>query len=117
MSIKVSQMELKRHEFFEDIIAHLNILFTDELGFSQDIAEQAGISVVHFMIAHWAGQNLGIPIDYKYRVAKRDLEIYEFHRGDFSATARQFGLTERGARKALERVYKHIADKNQGKLF
>lgn len=112
-----SQMEIKRHEFFEDLIAHLNILFSEELGFDKDVAEQAGISVVHFMINHWAGQYFVIPMDYKYKVAKRDLEIYEFHRGDFSATARHFGLTDRGARKALDRVHKRIIDKKQGKLF
>ena len=116
MKIRSEAMELQRHEFFEDIIAHSKSIF-GELGFSEEVAEQAGISFVDFICDNWAGQYFTIPIDYQYKLALRDLEMYNFHRGDFLATARHFKMTERGCRKAIERVRKRMTSKLQGDLF
>ena len=116
MHIKSSQMELKRHEFFEDIIAHSKELFTG-LGMSEEVAEQAGISFVDFICNNWAGQHLTIPMDYHYKVASRELEMYKFHRGSFSETAKKFNVSERHCRRVLNKVYKMIHSKLQGDLF
>lgn len=111
-----TRMEAVRHELFTDILTHASVLFA-EMGFAPDVAEQAGIGIVDFLASHWGGQYVIIPMDYQFKVAKRDLDMYRAHKGDFSATARQFGMTERGARKALDRVTKRLVRANQGKLF
>lgn len=111
-----SRMEATRHELFNDIIDHATQVFVD-MGVSEDIADQAAISIADFLANNWGGQYVTIPKDYQFKVAKRDLEMFRFHKGDFGATARQFGMTDRGARKAIERVTKRLIAKNQCRLF
>lgn len=112
-----SKMENLRHELFSDLIANIQDLMVSDYGMSEDAGEQVGVSVVEFLSTHWAGIVLTIPRDYRFHLAKRDLEIYRAHKGDFSATARQFDMTERGARKVIERVTKRLIQENQGRLF
>lgn len=111
-----TRMEAVRHELFTDIIAQATQLFVD-MGFPPEVADQAGVGIADFLATHWGGQYVVIPMDYQFKVATRDLEMYRAHRGDFAATARQFGMTERGARKVLDRVTKRLVRKNQGVLF
>jgi len=115
-NIRSTRMEMQRAEFFEDILAHSKAVFM-ELGICEEISDQAGTHLVQFICDHWGGQYFTIPLDYKYKVAQRDWAIYQAHRGDFSETARKFGITERGARKIIDRVRKRLISKNQGKLF
>jgi len=109
-------MEAQRHELFSGIIAHATQILMD-LGFPEEIADQAGVAIVDYLIQDWGGQYVTIPMDYKFRIAQRDLELYRAHRGDFVETARRFGMSHRGARKAYERVLRRIQDRDQGKLF
>ncbi|MAL01365.1 MAG: Mor transcription activator-like protein [Alcaligenaceae bacterium] len=116
MSKLSPRMEAVRHELFTDILAQTKQVLI-EMGVEDETADQAGIAIVDFLATHWGGQYVVIPMDYQFKVATRDIAMYRAHRGDFSATARQFGMTERGARKALERVTKRLLRKNQGVLF
>lgn len=110
------RMSVVRHELFTDIEQHLSRLLQD-LGFEIDVADQASTSVADFLCEHWGGQYVVIPRDFKFKVACRDLEMYRSHRGDFSATARKWGMTERGARKVIERVTRRLIEQNQGRLL
>lgn len=114
--IKSMKMELKRHELFEGLLAHGKIIF-QELGIDEALAEQAALAFVDHICEDWAGQTISFPKDIAYKIAMRDLDIYNYHRGDISATARHFKMTERGVRKVINRVAKSIVDKNQGRLF
>ncbi|WP_103035201.1 Mor transcription activator family protein [Castellaniella caeni] len=114
---RMNKMENLRIELFSDLIDHVQALMVADYGMSEDAGEQVGVSIVEFLSAHWAGIVLTIPRDYKFQLAKRDLEMYYSHKGDFTATALKWGLTERGARKVIERVVKRIIQKNQGRLF
>ncbi|MGX9692957.1 Mor transcription activator family protein [Achromobacter anxifer] len=111
-----SRMSMVRHELFSDIETHATSLLKD-LGLASDVAEQMAVSVADFLADHWGGQTIVIPKDYQFKIAQRDLEMYRSHRGDFSATARQWGMTERGARKVIDRVLKRLISQNQGRLF
>lgn len=111
-----SRMSLVRHELFNDMAEHVTSLL-QELGIPPDIADQASTAMADFLAAHWGGQVVVIPKDYKFKVAMRDLEMYRSHRGDFSATARRWGMTESGARKVIERVTRRLIAANQGQLF
>lgn len=116
MDKTTSRMAARRHELFSDIDEHISALLRD-LGLPDDLADQAGAAVGDFLAEHWGGQSIVIPKDHRYKVAMRDLEIYRSHRGDFSMTARRWGLTERGARKVIERVGKRIVAERQRNLF
>lgn len=111
-----SRMSLVRHELFNDMAEHITALLQD-LGIPADVADQASTSVADFLAEHWGGQYVVIPKDYKFKVALRDLEMYRSHKGDFSATARRWHMTERGARKVIERVTRRLIAANQGQLF
>lgn len=115
-NIRSTRMEMQRAEFFEDILVHSKAVLMD-LGISEEISDQAGAHLVQFICDHWGGQYFTIPLDYFYKQAQRDWVIYQFHRGNFSETARKFGMTERGVRKLIDRVRKRLIKKNQGKLF
>ncbi len=110
------KMEAIRHELFTDLIDHVNALLK-ELGIPADVSEQAGVSVADFLAQHWSGQVVSIPQDYRFTVANRDLEMLRWHKGDFFETARHFGMSDRGARKALERVTRAYTKLSQGTLF
>lgn len=114
--MKPNKMEIKRHELFDGLIKHGKLTLL-ELGIDDAIAEQAAIAFVDHICKDWGGQTISIPMDMAYKTAMRDLDIYNFHKGDFSETARQFKMTERGVRKALDRILKTIIDRNQGRLF
>lgn len=111
-----SRMSVRRHELFTDIDQHIAGLLRD-LGVDGDIADQASTAVADFLAEHWGGQYVVIPKDYRFKVAMRDLEIYRSHQGDFSATARRWGLTERGTRKVIDRVTKRLVHERQRRLF
>lgn len=114
--IRSEKAELRRHELFEGIIEQVKRVLIEHC-IDEDIGEQAGCAVVDYLCKDWAGLNMTFPVDYKYRVAQRDLDIYSYHRGDFSDTARKFKMTERGVRKVIDRVVKRLVEKNQGRLF
>lgn len=119
--VRTGRMESMRNELFTDIIDHLQRLMVDDYGMVADAGEQVGVSVVEFLSTHWAGITFSIPGDYYYKLAKRDLEMYRSHygkhRGDFSETAKEWGLTDRGVRKVISRVAKRLVQENQGSLF
>lgn len=112
-----SRMEVVRHEMFTDLIQHVKSLMVDDYAMDPEAGEQVGTSIVEFLSGHWAGVTMVIPKDYQFQVAKRDLEIYQSHKGDFTDTARTWGMTERGVRKVIERVTKRIIQQRQGRLF
>lgn len=114
---RASRMEVVRHEFFADMIKHVQKLMMDDYSMDAEAGEQVGVSIVEFISTHWAGVQMVIPMDYKFQVAKRDLEIYDSHRGDYTATALKWGMTERGIRKVIERVTKRIIQNRQQSLF
>ncbi|CAM4198708.1 Mor transcription activator family protein [Bordetella pseudohinzii] len=111
-----SRMSLVRHELFSDLVTHVETLLRD-LGLPPEIADQAAAAVADFLADHWGGQYVLIPKDFQFKLATRDLEMYRSHRGDFSVTARKWGMTERGTRKVIERVMKRLVAQNQGRLF
>lgn len=110
------KMEAIRHELFTDLIEHITNQLTD-FGLSPEACDQAAISVVDFLAQHWGGQIISIPQDYRRLVAKRDLEMLRWHKGNFYDTAKHFGMSDRGVRKALDRVSKAYEQINQGRLF
>lgn len=116
MSKKSSRMEHVRHELYADIIDTV-ASEVEGLGFERPMGEMIGTAVVNCLMDKWPGQYIVFPMDRMYLVSVRDMQIYESHRGDFSETARQWGLSDRGVRKVIDRVTKRLIEQRQNRLF
>lgn len=67
---------------------------------------------------HWGGQNISFPKDFRWKLARLELEIYDkFHGNNFDTLALAYGLSDRGMRKLIKRVRDKIAKGGQSGLF
>lgn len=104
MSIEGSRMALKRHELLEELQGVITRQL-EELDTHPDAANLAASSVVDFLSTYWAGQVISFPKDVRYKLARKELEIWQQYRGDNKDDlARQYGMTPRGMGKLLERI-------------
>ncbi|QBP11662.1 DNA-binding protein [Cupriavidus metallidurans] len=110
-------MSLARHELLSDISAHTSQVLREH-GIDSDVAEQAGDAVANQLAENWGGQQFTFPRDYFFRIAKRDLKIYEEFRGNnYAELARKHHMTARGLYKLIARVQKRLVAERQGDLF
>lgn len=69
----------------------------------------------------WGGQTISFPRDYAWRLAQKELEIYDlFTGGNLDDVIRASGMTERGVRKLVSRLRKKLARQQadgQGDMF
>ena len=112
-----SSMEQLRHELLSDLAAHITQVLLDH-GVEQDVADQAGIASADFLADHWGGQLISIPMDHKFRVASRDLQIWrEFRGNNHAELARRYGMTLRGIYKVIARVKARETERTQPSLI
>ena len=98
------RMEAQRHELLTDVTDQIKLILSD-YGIDGDIADQAGHGVANHLAFHWGGQNVTFPKDYKFELAKRDIEIWDkFDGRNYAKLAREFGLTTRAIYKIIDRV-------------
>ena len=116
MSRSDSQMEHRRHELLEGV--HLNSRkLLIELGIEPELADQAGCAISEMLANEWGGQLVNIPKDHHYRLATRDLEIYEkFDGRNHDQLAREYKIGVRAIYKIISRV-RAMGDPNQSSLF
>jgi Mor family transcriptional regulator len=116
MSRSDSQMEHRRHELLEAV--HLNTRQQlIDLGIDSDVADQAGCAVSEMLARDWGGQLVNIPKDHHYKLAARDVAIYEkFNGTNHDVLAREHGVTVRAIYKIIKRV-RAMGDPNQDTLF
>lgn len=109
-------MESRRNELLTDVHTHTSKIL-EEHGIDPALADQIGCAISDHLADHWGGQIITIPKDFHYRLAKRDLEIYEQFTGhNYHELARTWKMSERGIYKVIKRVRKN-GDPNQPKLF
>lgn len=110
-------MEHLRHELLSDLAAHVAQVLLDH-GIDESLADQAGTAAADHIADHWGGQLVNIPKDYRYRIAERDLQIWDEFRGNnHSELARRYGMTLRGVYKLISRVKSRARDARQDQLF
>lgn len=110
-------MEELRHELLSDVASHTAGVLSDH-GIEHDVAEQAGVALANHLAEHWGGQLITFPKDHFFKLASRDLQIFnEFTGNNHSDLARKYRLCTRAIYKIIERVTKREIDKRQGKLF
>lgn len=110
-------MEQQRHELLSDVADTVAAVLKDHC-IDPQLAEQAGVALADRLAAHWGGQLINIPKDYKFKLAARDLLIYEeFNGHNHAELARKWNMTSRGIYKIIERARKRDMDHRQPKLF
>lgn len=110
-------MEQQRHELLSDVADTVASVLKDH-GIEQLLAEQAGLALADRLATHWGGQLINIPKDYRFKLANRDLLIYEeFNGNNHAELARRWNMTMRGIYKIIERARKRDLDHRQPKLF
>lgn len=99
-----SPMEVKRHELFEDVMSHVEqvLVAHDVKAFHASLAAAA---VADRLADHWGGQNLTFPKDYRRKLTKRELQIFDEWKGDnWSELARKYDIAERTVRRVIARI-------------
>ena len=115
--MKPSLMEIRRHEFLEEIES-LVIALCKNYNLSQDVCEQIGVSVANCLSEEFAGQVISFPKDHLYKIAQRDVEIYnKFNGRNWGELGREFNLTENALRKIIKRIQDRIIKEKQPDLF
>lgn len=115
--LRAQPMWQRRHSLMQDIEGVVRAVVLEHR-MLPEIAEQIAVAVAGELADEWAGQNITFPVDYHYRVAARDLEIYAAHRAGTTvpALADRYRIGERAVRKCLARVKRH-AESHQQDLF
>ena len=112
MSIEVTRMALKRHELLEELQAVIARQL-EEMGTAPDAASVIGSSAVDYLSTYWAGQVVTFPKDAQYKLALKELEIYDQYDGrNKDDLARRYGMTPRGMGKLLKRIREKIRAQN-----
>lgn len=85
----------------------------------QEVAEQLGYAVADMLAENWGGQTISFPKDHSFKLATRDLKIYN----DWAtqsmqppALARKYKLSVQAIYNILKRVRKQAVGLRQGKL-
>lgn len=111
-----SNMEPRRHELLEDVHAQVASM-AQTLGVNSDIADQLGCAIADHLAQNWGGQNFTFPMDFHYKISRRDQQIYDdFDGHNHARLAKQYGMSVRGIYKVISRV-RAKGDPNQPDLF
>lgn len=99
-----SRMGTKRHELFDDVMAQV-----EQVLVAHDIkpfhAALAAAAVADRLADHWGGQNFTFPKDYRRKLTKRELQIFDEWRGDnWGELARKYDIAERTVRRVIARI-------------
>lgn len=107
-------MEARRDALYQAVVDHLKGILQDEL--TADLAEMTAISVVNFISEHWRGQTIYFPMEFRLRMAHRDLEIFQEFTGNYDTLAKKYGCSARSIRRAVERARRIEFARRQPKL-
>ena len=116
MNQRDSNMEIRRNELLEEVQAHTQQILVEH-GIDEDLAEQAGCAICDRLADNWGGQGITFPKDHRFRLSKRDVEIYEeFNGRNHNELAKKYHVTTRAIYKIIRRV-RDRGDPNQPRLF
>ncbi|MBZ9610767.1 Mor transcription activator family protein [Rheinheimera maricola] len=117
MTTKKTGMDALRSELLDDVAAHAKHILADH-GVGTDVADQCGVALAEFLADHWGGQLINFPMNFLYKLAQRDLVIYdEFNGRNHAVLASKYNMSVRGIYKLVARVKKRIVAEKQPDLF
>ncbi|CAM5528792.1 Mor transcription activator family protein [Rhodanobacter lindaniclasticus] len=93
-----------RSSLLNDVEMHAAAILVGR-GIPEVDAKHAATEVADFLAGHWGGSVITIPKDIRWRTGQRDREMLgKFTGSNYRELAVEYGMTERGIRKALERA-------------
>jgi Mor family transcriptional regulator len=111
------RMAARRHELFADMMA-LVLRQLQAHGTAATEATLIASDLADRLADHWGGQNITFPKEYRRKLSRIEIEIYDAFLGyNGPEVAQKYGISERGLRKLVARVKKRIAAGRQGGLF
>lgn len=117
MSDKKTGMEALRSELLDDVAAHTVEVLSDH-GISSELAEQAAFALTEHLAENWGGQLINFPMNFFYKLAQRDMVIYnEFNGRNHAALAKRYGMSVRGIYKLIKRAKKRATTEVQHDMF
>ena len=107
----------RRHELYADLMDLVQRQLA-EYGLGANEATLIANDLADRLADHWGGQNITFPKEYRRKLSRVELEIFDAFKGDnLSDVAQRYDISERGLRKMIARVTKRIRSGNQGGLF
>lgn len=104
------RMARRRSELLDDLVAHTEQLLIRH-GMGEADAMGAASALADFLVEHWGGQQISIPLNFQRRLDQREVEIYRAFTGDnYDQLARIHRMTESGMRRLINRVREKIRD-------
>lgn len=105
-----TRMGERRNEMLAHMAAVLERILTEH-EIPPAVACFAANAMVDAMVEHWGGQNFTFPKDYRWNLAKLELEAYDLWASGmtFDRLAQHFHFTDRGMRKLIGRVRQKLA--------
>ena len=111
------RMAERRHELYADIMALVQRLL-GEYGVGDNEALLIASDLVDRLGGHWGGQNITFPKEYRRKLNRLELEVFDAFKGDnLSELAQRYSISERGLRKMIARVTKRLRSDAQHGLF
>lgn len=110
------RMQQRRHEVLEFHRELLERLLVDQ-GQSPTEALVIASDFTDQYAQHVAGQTICYPKEHRYRLLRKELEIYNKFDGNVPELAIQYDMTERGMYKLIARVRKRLRENAQPGLF
>lgn len=112
-----SRMSERRNELLTDMMALAEQTLTEH-GVGSNESVLIASALADRLADHWGGQNITFPKDFRWKLNRLELEIYDFYNGgNLGETALKFNITERGLRKLIARARKKIVNRNQRDIF
>lgn len=114
---KTSHMAHLRHELLNDLVVQANDIL---VGYNvpKEKAEHCALAIANHMANHWGGLLIYFPKDDVYRIASRDIDMYnEFNGTNHAELARKYDICQRTVYKIITKMRALTTAKNQPDLF
>lgn len=111
------RMAERRHELYADLM-DLAQRQMAEYGVSDNEAMLIASDLADRLADHWGGQNITFPKEYRRKLNRVEMEIFDAFNGhNLGEVAQTYDISERGLRKMIARVTKRIRAGGQTGLF
>lgn len=108
--------EIRRHELLERI-REIAVQKMADYGVDAEVSEQTACALIDTLVEEWGGQYVTIPKDMMWKLAIRDIQIYDdFNGRNHSFLAKKYDLSVRAIYDIIKRVRRR-GDPNQPRLF
>lgn len=114
---KSSHMAHLRHELLNDLVVQATDILAG-CNIPNDKAEYCALAIANHMADHWGGLLIYFPKDDVFRIASRDIDIYnEFNGTNHAELARKYDICQRTVYKIITKMRAQLNTKNQPDLF